>query len=187
MASLPPLDPRQTAYCHEVMRFRRALNLTSVDDAAVFIERFVRPSLLLSPWIHQGAVVLDIGSGMGVPGVPLLIGRQDLNGILVERRKKRAEFLRHLVRTLGLRATVYGDDVTDLAPLAADVVVARAVAQPADMLVMSAAHIRKGGIALLPSGEGCIAADVPGWCKRDAFELQFDTDRKQRVFRYQRV
>ncbi len=95
--------------------------------------------------------------------------------------------MRHLVRTLYLQASVYDADVADLEPLAADVVVARAVAQPADLLLMSAPHIRQGGMALLPSGEGRVANDVPGWCKCGSFELQFDADRKQRVFRYQRV
>ena len=180
-------DPLQKEYCYQVMRFRRALNLTSVDHEAVFMQRFVLPSILLAPWIPQGAVVLDIGSGMGVPGVPLLIARTDLRGILVERRKKRAEFLRHVVRTLRLRGKVYDADVADLDPLAAAVVVARAVAQPVALLLISASHIRQGGVALLPSGEGRVASDVPGWCKCGSFELQFDTNRKQRVFRYQRV
>ncbi|MDQ6951290.1 MAG: class I SAM-dependent methyltransferase [Mariprofundales bacterium] len=181
------IDPRQLHYCAEVLRFRRALNLTSVDNEADFIDRFIAPSIALLPWLPDGALVLDIGSGMGVPGIPLLIARGDLHGILVERRKKRAEFLRHIVRELSLPCEVYADDIAKLPPLNVDAVVARAVAEPAVLLNMSREHVCEGGIALLPSGESRNAGDVDGWCMRELAELQFDDSVKQQVYCYQRV
>ncbi|MDX8402570.1 MAG: RsmG family class I SAM-dependent methyltransferase, partial [Mariprofundaceae bacterium] len=115
----------------EVMRFRRALNLTSVDDPSAFRERFLLPSLAMAAWLPDRGRLLDVGSGMGVPGIPLLIAKPGIFGILVERRLKRAEFLRHLVRTLGLDAEVMADDVNRIPRLEVDVCVARAVADQA--------------------------------------------------------
>ena len=56
-----------------------------------------------SSLIVHGARVVDIGSGAGLPGLPLSIAREDLDVTLVEPRAKRCTFLRHVVRTLGPR------------------------------------------------------------------------------------
>jgi len=180
-------NARLQSYCQEVLRFRRALNLTSVDNAERFTSTFIAPSLALLSEIPNHALVLDIGSGMGIPGIPLLIARDDLRGIMVERRKKRAEFLRHIVRKLSLNCEVFADDVTHVAPLNADVVVARAVAEPEQLLRLAGRHIHDGGLAILPSGEGRRATKVDGWCMQDRLELQFEGAVTQRVYRYQRV
>ncbi|MDQ7002531.1 MAG: class I SAM-dependent methyltransferase, partial [Ghiorsea sp.] len=67
------VDVTQQLYCDEVMKFRKVLNLTSIKDAGLFHRTFTQPSIALSRWIVDGDIVLDIGSGMGVPGIPLLI------------------------------------------------------------------------------------------------------------------
>ena len=65
-------------YIDEVMKFRRALNLTSISDPELFHARFIEPSLALSEWLPEEGRMLDIGSGMGVPGIPLLMARPGL-------------------------------------------------------------------------------------------------------------
>ncbi len=150
-------------YIQEVMKFRRALNLTSVADPVEFHERFIAPSLALAARAPEAGRMLDIGSGMGIPGIPLLIARPGLVGLLVERRKKRAEFLRHLVRKLHLNAEVYDADINDLPPLAVDVCVARAVADEAALLRMCSPHVNVGAVALLPVPISRKPASVEGW------------------------
>jgi len=151
-------------YCQEILRFRRALNLTAVTDKAELIRRFIEPSLQLAEWIPERSQrLLDIGSGMGVPGIPLLICLPRLHGILVERRKKRAEFLRHIVRRLKLNATVYDADINDLAPQDIDVCVARAVARQEALLNMCTRHVRDGAVAVLPVPRASTPAQCPGW------------------------
>lgn len=156
-------EEKQYAYCREVLRFRKALNLTSVDNEDEFIQRFTLPSVALLAWMPESGRVLDIGSGMGVPGIPLLIERPGLHGVLVERRKKRAEFLRHVVRQLGLSADVYDADVTKLPGLHVDVCVARAVTHVQDLLAMCAPHVNTGAVAVLPMGEASGQGETPGW------------------------
>jgi len=148
------LDPQQqekmALYVHEVLRFRKALNLTSVSDEAAFYQRFIHPTLAMLPYMPRHGRLLDIGSGMGVPGVPLMIAMPDMVGVLVERRKKRAEFLRHILRRVGLRGEVYDADVRHLPCLNIDLFTARAVTEPASLLSMCAPHSNVGAVAVMP-------------------------------------
>jgi len=150
-------------YVQEVLKFRKALNLTSISDATMFHKRFILPSLAMAEWIPDEGRVLDIGSGMGVPGIPLLIAKPGLVGVLVERRKKRAEFLRHIIRKLGLRAEVYDADINDLPSLGVDICVARAVTEEDTLLQMCNLHVNHGAIAVLPVPAFHKRADLDEW------------------------
>ncbi|EAU53425.1 16S rRNA (guanine(527)-N(7))-methyltransferase RsmG [Mariprofundus ferrooxydans] len=151
------------AYVSEVMRFRKALNLTSISTHDEFVERFILPSLALLDWVPDSGRLLDIGSGMGVPGIPLLLARSGLHGLLVERRKKRAEFLRHIVRTLDLNAEVFDADINHLPSLSADVCVARAVTDERELLTMCNQHVGVSAVAVLPVPATSQAVSVVGW------------------------
>jgi len=144
------MQARLDAYTHEVLRFRKALNLTSIANKDVFDQRFVQPSVALGQWMPEQGRLLDIGSGMGVPGIPLLIAKPELQGVLVERRKKRAEFLRHLGRVLELNVEVYDADVQDLPCLHVDICVARAVTDVQALLGMCSPHANSDAIAVFP-------------------------------------
>jgi len=157
------MDSRQLIYCKEVLRFRKVLNLTSVKDLDVFYKTFIKPSIALEKWVEEGAVVLDVGSGMGIPGLPLLIHRTDIQGVLVERRKKRTEFIRHIIRTMKLKAVAYDADINDLAPILATVCVARAVSDVGTLIEMCDKHIVPGGKAVLPVPDEVILPEIEGW------------------------
>lgn len=151
-------------FCREILRFRKALNLTAVDDEQVLFERFITPSLALGQWIPKGPLILlDLGSGMGIPGIPLLLVRSDVQGVLVERRRKRAEFLRHLVRTLDLNAMVLDRDIRELPPQHADVCVARAVASQDQLLTMFEPHLTMNGRVILPVPRDSKPVKRDGW------------------------
>ncbi|WP_433394481.1 16S rRNA (guanine(527)-N(7))-methyltransferase RsmG [Micromonospora sp. KLBMP9576] len=92
--------------------------------------------------IPQGATVLDVGSGAGLPGLVLAIARPDLTVTLIEPLARRTSFLVEVVQHLGLakmvrvfrgRADEAATGATGIAPLSGDVVTARAVA-PLDRL-----------------------------------------------------
>jgi len=151
------------AYVQEVLKFRKVLNLSSIADEQVFWDRFIYPSISLADWIPDHGRMLDIGSGMGVPGIPLLIVKPELIGVLVERRKKRAEFLRHIIRKLKLNAEVYDADICSLPSLHVDVCVARAVTDEQSLLEMCLRHVVPGAIAVLPVPRQHKVAGVVGW------------------------
>ena len=157
------MDKACVTYVEEVLKFRKALNLTSISKADVFDHRFIQPSLALSEWLPEQGRLLDIGSGMGIPGIPLLIARPKLQGVLVERRKKRAEFLRHIVRLLKLNAEVYDEDVNSLPCLHVDACVARAVADELHLLKMCSAHANPDARAILPVPRDSKAVQADDW------------------------
>ncbi len=176
------MDKVQVQYCDEVMKFRKVLNLTSIKDVNVFYKTFITPSVLLEKWIPQGATVLDIGSGMGVPGIPLLIHRPDIRGILVERRMKRTEFMRHVLRKLKLNGVAHDADINDLDPLGATVCTARAVSEVSTLITLCDKHIVEGGLAVLPIPNEAGLPDVEGWVLQEDFHQQG----QQRIVCYQK-
>jgi 16S rRNA (guanine527-N7)-methyltransferase len=96
-------------------------------------ERHMINCAVMSPMIPIGALVVDVGSGAGLPGIVLAVARPDLTITLVEPLARRTAFLSEAVIALGLEATVTvvrgrAEDVVDGPPAGADVVTARAVA-----------------------------------------------------------
>ncbi len=177
------MDNLQELYCDEVMKFRKVLNLTSVKDKHTFHHTFIKPSVYLARWIPDKAVVLDIGSGMGIPGIPLMIHRPDIQGILVERRMKRAEFIRHVIRKLKLHGVVYDADIKDLPPLGATVCTARAVSKVSVLIDLCNKHMIDGGLAIFPVPHDATLPKLEGWVLQDDVSQQ----NQQRIVCYRKA
>jgi 16S rRNA (guanine527-N7)-methyltransferase len=121
------------AYLDLLAKWNHAYNLTAVRDPAEMVARHLLDSLAVLPFIH-GTTLADLGSGAGLPGIPLAIARPDLHVALVESNGKKARFLREAVRSLPLaNATVVQTRAQDAAGMF-DTVTARAFASLADML-----------------------------------------------------
>jgi len=88
-------------YLSELDRWRRRVNLTG-NLTAEELTAHVLESLAPLSLIAAGSKLVDIGSGAGLPGLPLAIARPDISATLVEPRGRRAAFLRHAGRALGL-------------------------------------------------------------------------------------
>ncbi|MDQ6960365.1 MAG: class I SAM-dependent methyltransferase [Mariprofundaceae bacterium] len=170
-------------YVTETIKFSKVLNLTSVKDEQVFQQHFIDPSLALCQWLPSQGVLLDVGSGMGVPGVPILLAQRGLHGVLVERRKKRAEFLRHIARMLALNADIYDCDVRALKNVQANACVARAVTRPEALLRMIAPHMVRSAVAVLPTASATRPVSVSGW-HFESLEIIAFGRAKQHVQRY---
>jgi 16S rRNA (guanine(527)-N(7))-methyltransferase RsmG len=99
----PALRSALAVYLAELDLWRRKINLTGKLTAEA-LAGHVAESLLGIPLIHHGARVIDIGSGGGFPSVPLAAARPDLEVTMLEPRARRAAFLRHVSRLIGLRA-----------------------------------------------------------------------------------
>lgn len=74
------------------------LHLVSFRSPEEFATRHVLESLLLLKYLPPGAFIADVGSGGGLPIIPCLIARSDLQGVLIEASKKKALFLREVLR-----------------------------------------------------------------------------------------
>ncbi|MDQ6990137.1 MAG: class I SAM-dependent methyltransferase [Mariprofundaceae bacterium] len=175
------------AYTQEVLKFRKGLNLTSISQASVFDKRFIQPSVALAKWMPDEGRLLDIGSGMGVPGIPLLMMKPNLHGVLVERRKKRAEFLRHLRRKFTLKLDVYDADINDLPCLNIDICVARAVTRIEDLLLMCSQHVNPHAIAIFPVPREQAAVAVEGWVLEAVHDVRAVESQQIQCYRWEGV
>lgn len=144
-------------YAEALQRWNAAINLVAPGTLADGWNRHILDSAQLFPLAPAGARHwADLGSGGGLPGlvIAILARGTGLRVTLVESDRRKAAFLRDQVARHGLPARVEAARVEALAPLAADVVSARALA-PLDRLVpMVARHLAPGGVALLPKGRG---------------------------------
>jgi 16S rRNA (guanine527-N7)-methyltransferase len=120
-------------------------------------DRHILNSAVIASALPEGARVVDLGSGAGLPGVPLIIARPDLQVTLLEPMARRVAWLTEVVDTLALSASVVRGRAEEPAikqQLAgADVVIARAVAPLARLWAWSAPLLRQGGRLVALKGE----------------------------------
>lgn len=117
-------------------------------------ERHILNSIALESLIPEGCRVADVGSGAGLPGIPLAILRPDLEMTLIEPMLRRSNFLTEALDELGLddRVTVVRGRAED-ADLHVDVVVSRAVARLATLINWTADLIVESGSLLALKGQ----------------------------------
>jgi 16S rRNA (guanine527-N7)-methyltransferase len=124
-------------------------------------DRHILNSVAVGELIGPGERVIDIGSGAGLPGLPLALARPDLTVTLVEPMLRRSEFLAEAVAALGVEVGVVRGRAedravrTDLA--GADAVVSRAVADLGKLSRWSLPLLRQGGRMLALKGERAAA------------------------------
>ncbi len=126
---------RFATYAAKLEEQNKVHNLTAITDPAEVVRKHFVDSLLLLSWARPAAnaLLLDVGSGAGFPGVPVAIARPDLEVTLLESNGKKADFLLALGEALGLPLRVLRARAEDAAHAPDlrerfDVVTARAVA-----------------------------------------------------------
>jgi len=140
------------AYLALLEQWNRVHNLTGPADRHELIDRHLIESLALAPFI-VGPSVADIGSGAGLPGLPLAIRCPQFHFTLIESRRKRVSFLRHVAATLGLaNVSVAHGRAESLALPTFATVLARAVAPPAELLALVTPLLAAGGRLVLLAG-----------------------------------
>ncbi len=140
------------AYVNLLHRWNRAYNLTAVRGPAEMIRRHVIESVAILPYV-TGRTLLDVGSGAGIPGLPLAVARGHGTVELMDSSSKRVRFLRHVVATLGLSNVQVVHGRAERVPgRDVDCVTARAVAALDRLLPMAVRHCTPGGQVLALKG-----------------------------------
>ena len=120
-------------------------------------DRHLLNSVAVAELLERGERVVDIGSGAGLPGIPLAIARPDLNIALLEPMLRRSEFLKEVVAELGLTVEVVRGRAEDPAIRERfgerDVAVSRAVAALDKLTKWSMPLLRPGGRMIAIKGE----------------------------------
>ncbi|MGE4105441.1 MAG: 16S rRNA (guanine(527)-N(7))-methyltransferase RsmG [Pirellulales bacterium] len=126
------LEPDQVElldrYARLLWDFNARLNLTRHTDYERFVARDLRDVMALADLLEVGEHVLDLGTGGGVPGIPLAIIRPDINVSLCESIAKKARAVGEIVAALGIDVPVYHQRAEQVVEEQnVDTIVARAV------------------------------------------------------------
>lgn len=123
-------------------------------------DRHLVNSAAMAELLESGERIADIGSGAGLPGIPLAVARPDLRVTLIEPLLRRSEFLREVIDELGLDVTVIRGRAEDRAVRDEagdmDAVVSRAVASLDKLSRWSMPLLRAGGRMLALKGERAV-------------------------------
>jgi 16S rRNA (guanine527-N7)-methyltransferase len=138
--TLPAADQsRLLDYLALLAKWNSAYNLTAVRDPGEMITRHLLDSLAIVQFLH-GERVLDVGSGAGLPGIPLALANPERRFVLLDSNGKKTRFMIQAVATLGLRnveiVQARVEDYRPAEPFAT--VVSRAFASLADFLRLTA-------------------------------------------------
>jgi 16S rRNA (guanine527-N7)-methyltransferase len=88
-------------YLSLLHKWNRSYNLTAIKDLDAMVTRHILDSVAIAPWIH-GTRLLDIGTGAGLPGIPLALTRPNLQVVLLDSSGKKTRFLQAVKRALAI-------------------------------------------------------------------------------------
>jgi 16S rRNA (guanine527-N7)-methyltransferase len=149
---------RLVHYARLLREWNAHINLISRRDTARVLSYHLIDSLAVQRLIPEHARVCDIGTGAGLPGIPLAIVRPDLKLLLVEASRKRGQFLRVAKTELDLaNVEVLNERAESLAPLECDVVLSRLSGPLPDLVRQAGKHRNPAGTIILYKTRGCSA------------------------------
>ena len=169
------------AYLALLHRWNATYNLTAIRDPREMVAKHLLDSLAMHPFVdaiaEAGGRLADLGTGPGLPGIPLALAKPGLQVTLVESNGKKTRFLREAVRKLGLGNVEVVESRIEAydAPGRFDAITARALAT-LPLILESGGHLlRPGGVLLamkgvVPTDE--IAALPPGWEVREMHPMR---------------
>lgn len=89
-------------YVALLAKWSKVYNLTTVRDPGQIVALHVLDSLSVLPYLNEVGSVLDVGTGAGLPGIPLAIACPNISFRLVDSQQKKISFIQHVITSLGL-------------------------------------------------------------------------------------
>lgn len=175
-----PQKDRLLAYIALLAKWNRTYNLTAIRDEREMLTHHLLDSLSVVPALGASNLAgrrwADVGSGAGLPGIPLAIACPELEIASIEAVEKKASFQRQAKIELGLaNLTIENCRVEDIPASGFDAVITRAFADLADIVSLAGHLLKPSGRLLAMKGvlpEDEIERIPPGWLLRQALPLQ---------------
>jgi 16S rRNA (guanine527-N7)-methyltransferase len=142
------------AFIDLIQKWNKAYNLTAIKDKQDMVSLHLLDSLTVLPYL-QGDRIIDIGTGAGLPGIPLAICRPDLNFTLLDSNAKKTRFVQQAVLELKLtNVEIRQSRVEDFHPnIHFDTVITRAFAELARIVELNQHLLAKNGMILAMKGQ----------------------------------
>jgi 16S rRNA (guanine527-N7)-methyltransferase len=144
--------PRLLDYLALLERWNAAYNLTAIRDPAQMVTRHLLDALAIFPYV-QGDTLADLGTGPGLPGIPIAIAAPGRQVLLVDSNGKKVRFLREAIRALKLEGVRAVQSRVEDVEGQFDCITARAFASLADMLAWGGHLLAPQGIWLAMKGK----------------------------------
>ena len=151
-------EERLLHFLDELLRWNQSINLTAITDRDEALVKHLVDSLTLVPLLRGDETLLDMGSGGGLPGLPLKIVLPGLNLTSVDAVAKKISFQKHVIRSFALTGAVarHGrlEELGRETSLAGhfDLVVARAFASLPDCVRLARPFLKAGGRLIAMKG-----------------------------------
>lgn len=138
------------AYLHLLQKWNKTYNLTAITDFEKMISYHLLDSLSVSPYV-TGDNIVDVGSGAGLPGIPLAIYFPEKKFTLIDSVGKKTRFITHTLRELGLTnvQVIHGRAEEYQTKHCFDTMIARAVTSVDELIKIARHLLNKNGILLM--------------------------------------
>jgi 16S rRNA (guanine527-N7)-methyltransferase len=146
-------------YLGELLKWNQKINLTAIRTEKEIIIKHFLDSLSVYPYLPKDSILLDIGSGAGFPGIPLKIVQPSIQLTLIDSARKKVDFQKHIIRTLGLKGVgmvhgrVQDRGILDQWARKFDVLISRAFSNVRTLLALGYPSLKEGGMAIAMKGE----------------------------------
>jgi 16S rRNA (guanine527-N7)-methyltransferase len=153
-----PLNPEQIeqllAFIQLIAKWNKAYNLTAVRNNEDMTRLHILDSLAILPYI-EGKRVIDIGTGAGLPGIPLTICLPDVEFVLLDSNAKKTRFVQQVILELKLKnVSICHSRVEQYQPEQGfDTITTRAFASLPDMMKLTAHLLSENGVLLAMKGQ----------------------------------
>jgi 16S rRNA (guanine527-N7)-methyltransferase len=162
-------------YYSLLIRWNERLHLVAPCSPEEFATRHVLESLMLLKHLPSQAKIADIGPGGGLPIVPCLIARADLNVTMIESSQKKAVFLREALNAVGRTASILARRFEDVEPPEVEFITCRALDQFIRKIRVLLDWAPDGSTLLVFGGENLLDGErflIPGSEKRYLFRVK---------------
>lgn len=172
------LQTKLMDYIELLCKWNAVHNLTAIRDPVAMVKKHLLDSLVLLPYLSAGKII-DVGTGAGLPGIPLAICNPDQTFVLLDSRQKKITFVEHVILSLKVtNASAVCARVERYAAHQFELVISRAFASLVEFVVQSQHLCQSGGkliamkgvldpaeVAAIPSAftvEKIVPVGVPG-------------------------
>lgn len=149
-----PQQQKLIAYLELLQRWNKVFNLTTITEPREMVYLHLIDSLLMQPFLH-GKRMLDVGSGAGLPGIPLAIVNPHLHWTLLDKNSKKTRFITQAVAELKLtNVDIINERSEDFQPTSGfDSILSRAYGTIAMFLETTKHLLAPGGIFIAMKGK----------------------------------